>query len=169
MAVNKITNKQVVNKELVNRANEVSTKITTVRGNRETSIVPGNNISNNYSITLKDVDTSNPNYKETPKPKVEVSGNVKDDDSDLYGERKHTYTPEPNGNLQMEELMGKVLNKLDNIPGGSQTGVKAIEVDIKKEIAIGKADMSSIKSEEVKGKVNNKLDKLKKLRRRNGR
>ena len=113
-------------------------------------------------------DTSNPNYKETPKPKVEVSGNVKDDDSDMYGEIKHTYTPEPNGNLQMEELMGKVLNKLDNIPGGSQTGVKAIEVDIKKEIAIGKADMSSIKSEEVKGKVNNKLDKLKKLRRRNG-
>ena len=114
-------------------------------------------------------DTSNPNYKETPKPKVEVSGNVKDDDSDMYGEIKHTYTPEPNGNLQMEELMGKVLNKLDNIPGGSQTGVKAIEVDIKKEIAIGKADMSSIKSEEGKGKVNNKLDKLKKLRRRNGR
>ena len=113
-------------------------------------------------------DTSNPNYQETPKPKVEVSGNVQDDE-DVYGERKHTYIPEPNGNLQMEELMGKVLNKLDNIPGGSQTGTKAIEVDIKKEIAIGKADMSSIKSEEVKGKVNNKLDKLKKLRRRNGR
>jgi hypothetical protein len=86
----------------------------------------------------------------------------------VYGERKHSYIPEPNGNLKMEELMGKMLNKLDNIPGGSQTGVKAIEVDIKKEIAIGKADMSSIKSEEVKGKVNNKLDKLKKLRRRNG-
>ena len=113
-------------------------------------------------------DTSNPNYREKPKPEVEVSGNVKDDDSDLYGERKHTYTPEPNGNLQMEELMGKVLNKLDNIPASSQTGTKAVEVDIKKEIAIGKADMSSIKSEEFKGKVNNKLDKLKKLRRRNG-
>ena len=106
------------------------------------------------------------NFQPTPKPKKEVDGNVMEDD--VYGERKHTYTPEPNGNLQMEELMGKVLNKLDNIPGGSQTGVKAIEVDIKKEIAIGKADMSSIKSEEVKGKVNNKLDKLKKLRRRNG-
>ena len=112
-------------------------------------------------------DTSNPNYKETPKPKVEVNGNVREDE-DVYGEKKHTYTPEPNGNLKMEELMGKMLNKLDNIPGGSQTGVKAIEVDIKKEIAIGKADMSSIKSEEIKGKVNNKLDKLKKLRRRNG-
>ena len=112
-------------------------------------------------------DTSNPNYQEKPQVKKEVSGNVQDDE-DMYGERKHTYTPEPNGNLKMEELMGKMLNKLDNIPGGSQTGVKAIEVDIKKEIAIGKADMSSIKSEEVKGKVNNKLDKLKKLRRRNG-
>ena len=112
-------------------------------------------------------DTSNPNYQETPKPKVEVSGNVMEDE-DVYGERKHSYIPEPNGNLKMEELMGKMLNKLDNIPGGSQTGTKAIEVDIKKEIAIGKADMSSIKSEEVKGKVNNKLDKLKKLRRRNG-
>ena len=112
-------------------------------------------------------DTSNPNYKAAPKPKQEVSGNVKEDE-DVYGERKHYYTPESNGNLQMEELMGKVLNKLDNIPGSSQTGTKAVEVDIKKEIAIGKADMSSIKSEEVKGKVNNKLDKLKKLRRRNG-
>ena len=113
-------------------------------------------------------DTSNPNYQEKPQPKKVVSGNVMDDE-DVYGERKHSYIPEPNGNLQMEELMGKVLNKLDNIPGGSQTGTKAIEVDIKKEIAIGKADMSSIKSEEYKGKVNNKLDKLKKLRRRNGR
>ena len=112
-------------------------------------------------------DTKSPNFKPAPKPEIEVSGNVQED-TDIYGERKHTYTPEPNGNLQMEELMGKVLNKLDNIPGGSQTGTKAIEVDIKKEIAIGKADMSSIKSEEVKGKVNNKLDKLKKLRRRNG-
>ena len=113
-------------------------------------------------------DTSNPNYKETPKEEKVVNGNVRDDE-DVYGERKHTYTPEPNGNLKMEELMGKMLNKLDNIPGGSQTGTKAVEVDIKKEIAIGKVDMSAIKSEEVKGKVNNKLDKLKKLRRRNGR
>ena len=113
-------------------------------------------------------DTSNPNFKQTPKPKVEVNGNIQEDE-DMYGERKHSYVPEPNGNLQMEQMMGKLMNKLDNIPGGSQTGVKAIEVDIKKEIAIGKADMSSIKSEEIKGKVNNKLDKLKALRKRNGR
>ena len=113
-------------------------------------------------------DTSNPNFIEKPKPKEEVSGNTIED-TDVYGERKHTYTPEPNGNLQMEQMMGKLMNKLDNFDSPSQTGVKAIEVDIKKEIAIGKVDMSAIKSEEVKGKVNNKLDKLKKLRRRNGR
>ena len=87
-------------------------------------------------------DTSNPNFVEKPKPEVKVSGNVQEDE-DVYGERKHTYTPEPNGNLQMEQMMGKLMNKLDNFDSPSQTGIKAIEVDIKKEIAIGKADMSS--------------------------
>ena len=38
MAVNRITNKQVVNKESVNRADQVSTKNSTIRGNRETTI-----------------------------------------------------------------------------------------------------------------------------------
>ena len=117
--------------------------------------------------TIKKFDEKDGNFQPTPKPKKVVDGNVMEDD--VYGERKHTYTPEPNGNLQMEQMMGKLMNKLDNFDSPRQTGVKAIEVDIKKEIAIGKADMSSIKSEEVKGKVNNKLDKLKKLRRRNGR
>jgi hypothetical protein len=71
MAVNKITNKDVVNRELVNRANEVSTKQTTIRGNRETTIVPGNNFSENYAITLKDVDTSILNHvKNVMKPRV---------------------------------------------------------------------------------------------------
>ena len=113
-------------------------------------------------------DTSNPNFVEKPKLQVEASGNM-EDDSDIYGERKHTYTPEPNGNLQVEQMMGKLMNKLDNFDSKSQTGIKAIEVDIKKEIAIGKADMSSIKSQEFKGKVKTKKDKLKALRKRNGR
>ena len=43
---------------------------------------------------------------------------------------------------------------------------RAVEVDIKRSIAINKADMSDIKSEEFKGKVMNKKDKLKALRRR---
>ena len=113
-------------------------------------------------------DENDGNFQPTSKPKKEVNGNVSDD-TDVYGERKHTYVPDSNGNLQMEELMGKVLNKMDNIPGDSQTGTKAVEVDIKREIAIGKVDMSAIKSQEFKGKVKTKKDKLKALRRRNGR
>jgi hypothetical protein len=71
MAVNRITNKQVVNKESINRADEVSTKNTTIRGNRQTTIVPGNNYSDNYSITLKDIDTAILNHvKKIMKPAV---------------------------------------------------------------------------------------------------
>ena len=113
--------------------------------------------------------TEGPNFKQPKIEKKDVDGNVSDDNEDIYGERKHTYTPEPNGNLQVEQMMGKLMNKLDNFDSKSQTGIKAIEVDIKKEIAIGKADMSSIKSQEFKGKVKTKKDKLKALRKRNGR
>ena len=114
-------------------------------------------------------DTQNPNFKQhEPEEKV-VDGNVKED-TDVYGEKKHTYQPD-NGNLQMNEFMTGVMNKLDGLTVNPDIVQKsrAVEVDIKREIAIGKADMSSIKSEEYKGKVNNKLDKLKALRRRNGR
>ncbi len=114
-------------------------------------------------------DTSNPNYQEKPQvKKEEVNGNVSDD-TDVYGERKHSYIPEPNGNLQMEQMMGKLMNKIDNIGTDSQTGTKAVEVDIHREIAISMVDQNAVKSEEIKGKVRTKKDKLKALRRRNGR
>ena len=118
---------------------------------------------------IKKFDLNDPNFRPPPQPEPEeINGNVLvEEDEDVYGERKHFYTPEPNGNLQMEQLMGKLLNKLDNIPSDSQTGTNAIEVDIQREIAIGKADINGVKSEEVKGKVMNKKDKLKALRRRN--
>ena len=115
---------------------------------------------------IKKFDLNDPNYKPLPKPEPEeLNGNVIEED--VYGERKHTYVPDPNGNLQMEQLMGKLINKLDNIPGKSQTGTNAIEVDIKREIAISKADINGVTSEEIKGKVMNKKDKLNALRRRN--
>ena len=112
-------------------------------------------------------DTNSPNFKEQPKPEKEVNGNVVEED--IYGEKKHTYQPD-NGNLQMNEFMTGVLNKLDGLTVNPDIVKKsrAVEVDIKREIAIGKADMSDLKSEEIKGKVNNKLDKLKALRKRNG-
>ena len=119
---------------------------------------------------IKKYDTQSPNFNpdfEKTKPKKEVNGNLKENfEDDVYGERKYTYVPDANGNLQMEQLMGKLMNKLDNIPGKSQTGTNAIEVDIKREIAIGKVDTSAVKSEEYVGKVKTKKDKLKMLRNR---
>ena len=103
------------------------------------------------------------NFQPTPQPKKEVDGNVMEDD--VYGERKHTYTPEPNGNLQMEQMMGKLMNKIDNIGSDSQTGTKAVEVDIQREIAISMVDQNAVKSEVTYGRVKNNKNKLKKFRR----
>ena len=115
-------------------------------------------------------DTNSPNFKPPEiKEAEEVNGNLKDD-SDIYGETKHTYQPD-NGNLQMNEMMTGIMNKLDGLTNVNSDIVKknrAIEVDIKRAIAIGDVDINGVKSEEYKGKVNNKLDILKALRRRNG-
>ena len=120
-------------------------------------------------ITKKKItkyDTNSPNFKALPKPEPEeINGNIKEDD--IYGENNHTYQPD-NGNLQMNEFMTGVLNKLDGLTVNPDIVKKnrAIEVDIKREIAIGKADINGVTSEEIKGKVMNKKDKLKALRRR---
>ena len=116
---------------------------------------------------IKKFDENDGNFQPKPQLKKEVDGNVIEED--VYGERKHTYTPEPNGNLQMEQMMGKLMNKIDNIGSDSQTGTKAVEVDIQREISIAMVDQNAVKSEEFKGKVKTKKDKLKALRRRNGR
>ena len=114
-------------------------------------------------------DVESPNYKPLPKPEPEaVDGNIKTEETDIYGEKIHTYQPD-NGNLQMSEFMTGVLNKLDGLQNLNPDIVnknRAIEVDIKREIAIGKADINNVKSEEIRGKVMNKKDKLKALRRK---
>ena len=122
-------------------------------------------IITNKKITKFDL--TDPNFKPPPKPDPEeIDGNIVEED--VYGERKHFYQPD-NGNLQMNEFMTGVLNKLDGLTVNPNIVEKsrAIEVDIKREIAIGKADISSLKSEEFMGKVMNKKDKLRALRRRN--
>ena len=119
---------------------------------------------------IKKFDLSDPNFKPPPQPKPEeINGNIlPEEDEDIYGERKHFYQPD-NGNLQMSEFMTGVMNKLDGLTTLNPDIVeknRAIEVDIKREIAIGKADINGVTSEEIKGKVMNKKDKLKALRRR---
>ena len=73
------------------------------------------------------------------------NGLLDTEDEDVYGERVHTYQPD-NGNLQMNEMMTGIMNKLDGLTVNPDIVEKsrAVEVDIKREIAIGKADMSSI-------------------------
>ena len=58
MSVDRITNKQVVNKSTVKRNEHLSQRGVTGRGNAAESYTPGLNFDKNYSITLKDVDTS---------------------------------------------------------------------------------------------------------------
>ena len=122
-------------------------------------------ILTNKKITKFDVE--DPNFKPLPKPEPEeINGNLVE--TDIYGERKHLYQPD-NGNLQMSEFMTGVMNKLDGLTTLNPEIVgknRAIEVDIKREIAISKADINGVTSEEIKGKVMNKKDKLKDLRRR---
>ena len=119
---------------------------------------------------IKKFDLTDPNFKPPPQPEPEeVNGNIKEEgEEDVYGERKHFYQPD-NGNLQMSEFMTGVMNKLDGLTTLNPDIVqknRAIEVDIKREIAIGKADINGVTSEEIKGKVMNKKDKLKALRKR---
>ena len=123
-------------------------------------------------------DTNSPNFKPLPKVEEQVDGNSKENfEEDVYGERIYQVPTESNGNLKLEEMMSKMLGKIDkfgNKIGDSetQTGTEAIEVDIQREIAISKVDMNAVKSEVIKGKVLTKKDKLKALRirerRRNG-
>ena len=119
-------------------------------------------------ITYKKIikyDTDSPNFKPTPKPEIEVDGNVLEED--VYGEKKHTYQPD-NGNLQMNEFMTGVMNKLDGLTVNPDIVQKsrAVEVDIKRDIAIGKVDVQAVKSEVLVNNIKSKKDKLKALRNR---
>jgi len=124
------------------------------------------------------IDMTSPNFRPLPKVEEQVDGNIKEtQDDDIYGEQTYQVPTESNGNLKLEEMMSKMLGKIDKfgnrIDGkDSQTGTEAVEVDIQREIAISKVDMNAVKSEVTIGKVLTKKDKLKALRirerRRNG-
>ena len=115
---------------------------------------------------VKRYDTNHPNYKPEPEPTKEVNGNVMEN-NDIYNERVYHIPTEPNGNLKMEEMMSKMMGKIDNLNGTkSQTGTEVIEVDIEREIAISMVDQNAVKSEVTLGKVKTKKDKLRQLRKR---
>ena len=113
--------------------------------------------------------SKNPNFVQPEESEIKkevVSGNnienkstgVYKEDTNVYGEK-------------MESMMNTLIGKIDNIKvkNGNLNVYDentAVDVDIKRNVFLSKADDSNVKIDNVKkGKVNNKLDKLRALRR----
>jgi hypothetical protein len=77
MAVKPITNKQAVVPSNIDRSSQKSFKNDTAKGNRSRSVNPGKDYTKNYSITLKDIDTSVMNHiKNIMKPTVREANEI---------------------------------------------------------------------------------------------
>ena len=97
MAVKPITNKQVVNSSNINRGKQVSTKNTKIRGNREQSVNPGKDFTKNFSITLKDIDTSIMGHiKHVVSPVIREAGEIVKVPV-LYGNQERWVSARKNG------------------------------------------------------------------------
>ena len=114
MSVKPITNKQVVASSNINRGKQISTKNTNADGNSRKSFIPGINYSNNYAITLKDIDTAVMTHiKNVIKPKVREA-NETIDVGVMYGNeerwasvRKRGVMRDKNGSLILPLIMLK--------------------------------------------------------------
>ena len=116
-------------------------------------------------------DTKSPNFKPEPvviKPEPIVNGNsAKNNTNGVYqGDIK------PATNVygeEMKDMMSTMMGKLDNIKvqnGNININDESIEVDIKRNVFLSKADDANVKIDNVKkGKVNNKVNKLRALRK----
>ena len=128
MAVKPITDRQLVDKTTINRETQTSQRDMNTRGggNESQTIIPGNDLSKQYSITLKDIDTSIMSYvKNVIKPTVQEA-NEKVKVSVMYGNeerwvsaRKRGVLRDKNGSLILPLIMLKrtAVEKSDAIPG----------------------------------------------------
>ena len=113
--------------------------------------------------------SKNPNFVQPEEPEIKkevVNGNRIDNKSTgVYGEDVNVYGE------KMESMMNTLIGKIDNIKvkNGNLNVYDentAVDVDIKRNVFLSKADDSNVKIDNVKkGKVNNKLDKLRALRK----
>jgi hypothetical protein len=78
MAIEQVTNNQAVNTTTVNRADQTTNKNQTNRvSNLQQNVIPGKDFDQNYSVTLKDIDTSVMNHiKNIIKPNVKEAGEL---------------------------------------------------------------------------------------------
>ena len=116
-------------------------------------------------------DTSNPNYKPEPvvvKTEPVVNGNsIKNEEQGVY---QGNIQPKTNVyGEEMKDMMNTMMGKLDNIKvqnGNINVNDNSVEVDVKRNVFLSKADDANVKIDNVKqGKVNNKVNKLRALRR----
>ena len=114
--------------------------------------------------------SKNPNFVQEEKPKIKeevVHGNTIENSS------KKVYQGDikPSQNIygeEMKDMMNTMMGKLDNIKvqNGNINVDNSIEVDVKRNVFLSKADDANVKIDNVKqGKVNNKVNKLRALRK----
>tara|TARA_B100000902_G_C27155094_1_gene835734 strand:+ start:658 stop:1068 length:411 start_codon:yes stop_codon:yes gene_type:complete len=114
--------------------------------------------------------SKNPNFVQPEEPEIKkevVNGNTIDNSNKkvYQGETK------PSQNIygeEMKDMMTTMMGKLDNIKvqNGNINVDNSIEVDVKRNVFLSKADDASVKIDNVKkGKVNNKVNKLRALRK----
>ena len=114
--------------------------------------------------------SKNPNFVQSEEPVIKkevVNGNTNDNvNTKVYqGDMK------PSQNIygeEMKDMMNTMMGKLDNIKvqNGNINVDNSIEVDVKRNVFLSKADDANVKIDNVKqGKVNNKVNKLRALRR----
>ena len=115
--------------------------------------------------------SKNPNFVQPEEPEIKkevVNGNTIDNsDKKVYqGEIKSSQNIYGE---EMKDMMTTMMGKLDNIKvqnGNINVNDNSIEVDVKRNVFLSKADDANVKIDNVKqGKVNNKVNKLRALRR----
>ncbi len=128
MAIKPITDRQLVDANTVNRETQTSRRNMTTRGggNASQTVIPGIDLSKQYSITLKDIDTSIIKYvKNVIKPTVQEA-NERVKVTVMYGNeerwaavRKRGVLRDKNGTLLLPLIMLKRtgIEKSDQIPG----------------------------------------------------
>ena len=127
MAVKPITDKQLIDASNVNRESQISQRNLNTRGGNESqTITPGTDLSKQYSITLKDIDTAMIAYiKNVIKPTVQEA-NEQIKVTVMYGNeerwkavRKRGILRDKNGSLMLPLIMLKrtSVEKSDVIPG----------------------------------------------------
>ena len=128
MAVKPITDRELIDSNTVNRETQTHQRNMNTRGggNESKTIIPGIDLSKQYSITLKDIDTSIMSYiKNVINPKVQEA-NEQIKVTVMYGNelrwkavRKRGVLRDKNGTLMLPLIMLKrtAVEKSDMIPG----------------------------------------------------